>query len=586
MSSCFPGPYIHCFVVEYSLILTNEILIIKTIFRVNGLEKSWFLKSDIFHVLKGCLGNASLVRFNPAFTINHFSYFMNENTPIHQPQLSFLPDEENQGRPVRSRNDDLSRQVKNLLLLYPVTRLEADKNRLGPDQVNLFDGVDTLYLSFSLFDYISECMLFDKGADREGILEHLESEVNRFQLPVNEPQKRLIGSIILDQLCNSKDNHKSFQLPYFDPLSNQTQIRDFRLILFKVTDAGEGRYMLTNEGFSAYLSMLELNTEMGQEVDEFLIKRQMERGNFRDAVRIAQRNRKRTIELKDTLERKVFKMGREIQNVDWSGEIRPFLERSRVHIKERIEEEGSLLSKIEEYIQESEQDRLIQLVTLKETLLECQSKHRELHAHLMRVNETFLEEQTRSYRAPRYSSHADFEEDILAELLGCEIEKLQDKADEITAMMNLPGQPHLFDPLLLLSFIDQADAEERNAEPPKKAEIIDFDQPLDRFDRSLVIQMKSRLEAFLEEKRDTSFSEVIGWAETTFNDKDEIICLIYLVLQWFGDPAEKGIPEITKLENKLALSGGILSGDDLAIRYIKENNLSESEEDPGPPVTD
>lgn len=53
------------------------------------------------------------------------------------------------------RNEALTRQPRNLLLLSPLFQFEHSKARLGPEGESLMDGLDTLYLSLSLLDFVS-----------------------------------------------------------------------------------------------------------------------------------------------------------------------------------------------------------------------------------------------------------------------------------------------------------------------------------------------------------------------------------------------------------------------------------------------
>ncbi|MCP4353388.1 MAG: hypothetical protein GY795_48685 [Desulfobacterales bacterium] len=173
---------------------------------------------------------------------------------------------------MNTRNDDLSRQVRNLLLLLPVTQLELEKHRLGPENESVFDGIDTLYLSFSMFDFISEKMVFSPGASREDIIEYLCEEVRILKQDISQEHMKKISEIILDKLLNTKEGLRTFSFPYFDALRGNNKIREFRLIKYEVTDDNMGLYYLTNEGFAAYLSMMGIDSDVAQEVDAFLIR--------------------------------------------------------------------------------------------------------------------------------------------------------------------------------------------------------------------------------------------------------------------------------------------------------------------------
>ncbi len=448
-------------------------------------------------------------------------------------------------------------------MLLPVTRLELDKLRLGPENLMIFKGIDTNFLSYSMFDYISESMIFESGATREGIIEHLKDEAKRLKPNIPNTEGEIIGEILLDQLCNSRENHRAFQFEYFDALEDKMKVRQFRLIFYKVGDDNEGRYYLTNEGFAAYLSMLELDTRMGQEVDEFLIQRLMERGSYGDALRISKRNRKRTIELKDTLKRKLFKIGRDVQSVDWSDEVRPYLDQSRSHIKERIEQEGRILIKIGEILEQTDVNNRDDLIHLQETIDECQAEHRKLHSQLMGFNEQFLDLQVRAFRTPRISSNANLEEEILLKLLDLGIDKLGRNALDITTVMNNPKINRIFDPLLLISFIDNADSdfEEELLEPTGEME--EMVDSMERFDSEMIVEMSSWLGKTVAENEEIDLGRIIQFAESDGLTSIEILCLVYLVMEWYGDSmSSKGL--IFNKSGKL-VNNDFLTGDNLKI---------------------
>ena len=479
--------------------------------------------------------------------------------------------EESRLEQIQTKADDLSRQVRNLLLLYPLIRLEYEKTRLGPDGLNMFRGLDTLYLSFAMFDYISECMLFDLGAKREGIIQHLAKEVKRIKPRLSKKNSALASEIILDQLCNSKQNHQSFEFDYFDAQKESKMTRSFRLILFKIGEDDEGRYHLTKEGFAAYLSMLELDTNMAQEVDEYLIQKLIDRGNFEDALRVAGRNRKRTIELKESLKQKIFKLNRDIFNVDWQHDIKPFLDQSRDHIQARIKEEGYMLENLTDEIDQTEVNNKDNLLKLHDTIHDCQSQHRDLHKDIMGFNEKFLAAQSKTFRTPRISNLANLEEEILSLMGKKSVNDLSSQAPEITSMMNMPSIKRIFDPLMILSIIDDQDREELGKSEVEASDLVLLNDPLDRFETNIIQEMEAYLKQAVAPEGETNLKALIlqAEAENRFS-AEQILCLVYLSFQWYGNADRSPGFQFEKLTTKKLtpkLSKSVyLSGDNLLIK--------------------
>lgn len=503
--------------------------------------------------------------------------------PNHSTQADFLnliedsnSKEEQQLEQIQTKAEDLSRQVRNLLLLYPLIRLENEKTRLGPEGLNMFRGLDTLYLSFAMFDYISECMLFDLGAKRERIIQHLAKEVKRIKPRLSKKNSALAGEIILDQLCNNKQNHQSFSFDYFDAHSDAKMSRRFRLLLFKIGEDDEGRYHLTKEGFAAYLSMLELDSNMAQEVDEYLIQKLIDRGNFEDALRVAARNRKRTIELKDSLKQKIFKLNRDIFNVEWQQDIKPFLDQSRNHIEARIKEEGHMLENLTEELHQPEKGKKTSLLKLQDTIQDCQSQHRDLHREIMGFNEQFLAAQSKIFRTPRISNLANLEDEILTMMGNKTINQLSLMASDVTSAMNIPSIKRIFDPLLLISIIDDQDREEKEKKEPEESDLVSLGNPLDRFNSKTITDMEAYLKEVTKDKKETNLKEIILQAENTNSfTSEEILCLVYLTFQWYGNVDRSPGFQFEKIESKrkkskLSFSKSIyLSGDNLLIKRNK-----------------
>jgi len=90
----------------------------------------------------------------------------------------------------------------------------------------------------------------------------------------------------------------SVEHDYFDPRPSGEsgsdglgmQRRAFRLL--RLTDQSDGvlRYVVTPEGITAYLSMLDVDPTLAQQAEEILVQRLMDRGRFRDARRLARRH--------------------------------------------------------------------------------------------------------------------------------------------------------------------------------------------------------------------------------------------------------------------------------------------------------
>ncbi|MCP3925747.1 MAG: hypothetical protein GY714_24525 [Desulfobacterales bacterium] len=436
---------------------------------------------------------------------------------------------------VIKKDSDLSKQVRNMLVLNPIIRLEFLKNSLGPSDSNLFDGIDTQYLCFSLFDFISENMVFNPGGLRKDIIEYLAFEAIEIKQDLSDKEAFEIGEIVLDYLSNSRENHKAFSFSYFDAKDKISKKRSFRLINYTISEDGSGYYFLTRDGFAAYLSMYFTDSENISEMDEFLVKKMLERENFDGALKIAKRNRKRTIEYKKEHDKTLLKIKKDINSIDWNTDIKPFLERSRKHIQERLDYEGEMLQKLDTYLDRDDFKDISSMTILQETIQECQRRHGDLHRTLIDYNEQFLDEQVRSFRANKISSEIkDFEKDILEKSLGLSLQEINLIANDITSSLNVTNFPNIFDPLQIISLFEKSlntlDDEFKTKKEDlqilnEKSEIFtkDMIEKVDQFLKNEAKQGKTTLEQMVRKSVNEGFSD------------DEIKCLSYLLLQYFGD---------------------------------------------------
>ncbi len=113
------------------------------------------------------------------------------------------------------RDEAVGRQLRNLLLLSPLFQLEGSKARFGAEGEGLLEGIDTLYLSLSLFDFVSERMVMDLGARRAEIRAHLAGEIARMEATLDRsalvrrraldaPQRERAAEQVLDALTDAR----------------------------------------------------------------------------------------------------------------------------------------------------------------------------------------------------------------------------------------------------------------------------------------------------------------------------------------------------------------------------------------------
>ncbi len=119
---------------------------------------------------------------------------------------------------------------------------------------------------------------------------------------------------------------------YFDAAGGTARRLRFRLL--RLTDEPDGvlRYLLTPEGLTAYLAMLDVDPALAQQAEEILIARLPRAGTLKRCLRLARRARTRTLELRETLRKHLLRAHRAGGAVHWSRETLPRIAEAIEHV--------------------------------------------------------------------------------------------------------------------------------------------------------------------------------------------------------------------------------------------------------------
>ena len=473
------------------------------------------------------------------------------------------------------RDEAVTRQLRNLLLLSPLFQLEGSKARLGAEGEGLLEGIDTLYLSLSLFDFVSERMVMDLGARRAEVLAHLAGEIARMEATLDraalgrtraldETQRERAAEQVLDALTNARERHRAFELDYFDAAAGTSRRLRFRLL--RLTDEPDGvlRYLLTPEGLTAYLAMLDVDPALAQQAEEILIARLLERGRFRDALRLARRARARTLELRETLRKHLLRAHRASGAVHWSRETLPRIAEAIDHIKERQAEEHAILQGIGAHDLDALTPELRRdLVDLRDTVDDCRHQHAQLHRETMSVNDRFLSLQTSAFRARRVTALPDLERQVLEPLLALDMSELAGIAEEVTALLNDPTTAGMLDPVLLLDLLERGQGQDESlAVDVEDAPLADLERTAERFDQALQARVVEWARAALDAGGPTTFSALLRHAHDRGLDRDERLCLAYAVIAAFH-PRDDRLGVETRVAGRFV--DPCVEGDDLML---------------------
>ena len=243
-----------------------------------------------------------------------------EHQPLDPPDSAFL---------------DLSRQLRNLLLLRPLFQLELNKTRIGEDGASddgLFQGVDTCYLALSALDFMMEATTVSMGAPQREVLEHLAATAAFMKPALTKAQTFRVAEVLLHMLDNKSGGYKEFTFDHFDAAEGCSRTVRFRLVRYEPDMEDVYRYRPTSEGYLVYLGMLDLSPEDSQELIDKMLDLLVQRGSYDSARDFAKRARTSSIEYRQRIRDRLHQAHRSPGSVNWTNDLGPYLQKARDHI--------------------------------------------------------------------------------------------------------------------------------------------------------------------------------------------------------------------------------------------------------------
>jgi hypothetical protein len=222
---------------------------------------------------------------------------------------------------------DLSRQLRNLLLLRPLFQLELNKLRIGDEgapDAGLFQEIDTGYLALSALDLMMESTTISMGATHEEVLGHLAGVARAMKPSLTDSQSHRVGEAVLGMLDNKTNSYREFSFEHFDGTKGAWRNMRFRLVRYEPDLADVYRYRPTAEGYLVYLGMLDLSPEDSQELMEKMLDLLVQRGRFDAALEIAKRARTLSIEYRQRIRDRLHQAYRAPGSVNWSKDLNPY----------------------------------------------------------------------------------------------------------------------------------------------------------------------------------------------------------------------------------------------------------------------
>lgn len=398
-------------------------------------------------------------------------------------------------------------------------------------------GVDTHYLALSALDLMMEATTVASGSTSGEVLAHLADIAVRMKPELTASHARRIGEMVLDALDNKANNHREFSFDYFDAPSMATRAYRFRLVRFEPDLDDVYRYRPTQEGYLAYLGMLDLSPEDAQELMEKMLELLVQRGSFQAALDIAQRARKLSLEYRQLIRDRLYQAYRAPGSVNWSRDMTGRLDSARDHVRKRQAEDARMEDAVQgALLDASDFQTRESLVDLRETLRGAGLIRLQLVTDINVAPELFIEAQRAVFRARRPTGLPDLEPQLLPQLLNLRTSVLADQADNIISALYPPSMPRIYDlnsvfALLLEQRPDDVVAEEDDGELEK------FAPRPDQFPQALIQQANDWLAAMFERRAIWRLDQLLEAAEDAGMNKTLRRCMVLILYKTFA-PSE------------------------------------------------
>jgi hypothetical protein len=436
----------------------------------------------------------------------------------------------------------LPRRVMTLARMEPIHRFEATKATRGIELASH----DLRTLALMVFDAVIERMGLAAGASQDEIVEALaplicaaEPEADAARVRIVEQGKHVIREVVfhyIEQLLGPND----------EPL-----------------------FRATVEGINLYTGSLGLDVEDAHAANAAVLKYQIGRGRFREAVATARQAVAISTGYAQKVRRAIEIARRDVAQLDWAREILATLSNAREHLRGRIDADNEIFAAVEEHQEDAEIHERMHVAELIRHIRECQTRHAELHRVIIDANDTWLGEHARQAFRPRaIRILPDLEGAVLHQALLLDDRRLNaDRAWQVARVFLPATAPVLADGRalveLLLAPIRENEMIDPSAFDPDAEEM---PEALERFSEQDFRDVDILIESL--DANGSLVSELINAAKEE-GKTETVQTLLYLVaLQEYGE-VQEGAARV--VEN--AGHGFIVDpfwGDDLHIRPLAE----------------
>ncbi|MCM2310353.1 MAG: hypothetical protein NDI84_03025 [Steroidobacteraceae bacterium] len=475
--------------------------------------------------------------------------------PPHRPNSAqgTLPFSAGQTTPVaapeRPRVLDLTRQLRNLLLLRPLFEF-ALKIRRTEEGDGLYEGLDAQYLALALLDFIMEGGALGRGRSRVETINHIGEVVRRMKPAISDFDARRVGQELLDALHNQAGLFHPFEYTYFDAGTETVQPFRFSLLRYERAEDESSYYRVTDEGFLVYLGMLDLGAANMQEFMDKLLHELIRRGRVDDAVQVSNQAYRQALRFFEHIRTQLESAIRTPARVSWPADIEPVLKNSREHLNARTTEQHSLLDVVTSKLSDSVADPAARanLAHLSERLQQEQRVGASLDTLLAAAANRYMRAQTANFRARPKQRMPDLDQVVLRELMQLDVTTLAEAGDRMGHHLIGAETPRLFDFNLLFKRLLETSVDDV-AVPEDSGERMSIDDIPPHFTAEDHREAEAFLAEFFAAHAETDIVSVLAAAEAAGIGARSISLMVFRMYQGYSRK-ESRYPVSTRAEGR------------------------------------
>jgi hypothetical protein len=309
----------------------------------------------------------------------------------------------------------------------------------------------------------------------------------------------------------------------------------FRLVQFLADTSDVHRYSPTQEGYLVYLGMLDMAPEDTQELMEKMLDMLVKRGRFEQALDIAQRARKLSLEFRQLIRDKLFQAFRAPRTVNWSRDMHPKLDAAREHVSQRQTEDFRMEQAVGDAMLEADGEQNRQRIKqLLDTLKGASLIRLKLVQDISSSSEQFIAAQKAVFRARQPTGLPDLELSVFPQLLNRPARELAAEADDYISALYPPTWPKVYDLNTVFSVLLERQPEDAEGDL-EGGETVFFEEVPDKFTKELVHHVTNWAKEKCDADRSWCISELLMAARADGLTLRERRCLVFILYRSFAE---------------------------------------------------